>query len=77
MATYVFRNTTTGQQEEYEMSVHAIDQFKIDNLHLHQLITGFAACSSLTSINKTPAGFRDLLNTIHSQTPGSTLGSHH
>lgn len=77
MATYKFKNTSTDEIFEIEMSITAIDNYKLLNPHLKQLITGFQCVSSLESNNNIPAGFRDLLGNIHRNTPGSTLGEHH
>lgn len=76
MATYRFKNINSGEILETEMSVHALDEYKQANPHLHQLVTGFACVSNLSSTNKTPDGFRDLLGNIHRNTAGSTLSAH-
>lgn len=77
MATYKFKNTDTAEVFEVEMSVTQIDDYKVQHPQYKQLVTGFACVSNLTSSNKTPDGFRDLLGNIHRNTAGSTLGEHH
>ena len=40
MPTYEFKNTKTGEIEEYLLSFSEVDKFKEDNPHLSRIWTG-------------------------------------
>jgi hypothetical protein len=77
VATYKFKDLTNNEVFETTMSVHDLDKYKAENPQYHQLLAGGGFVSDLASTNKVPDSFRDLLGSIHRNTPGSTIGEHH
>lgn len=73
MPTYEFRNKETGEVVERFMSMSAREQFLIDNPNLEQTMTQAPAMGYRIGTPKIPGGFKDVLNTIHERTAGSTL----
>lgn len=74
MPTYDFRNKDTGEITEVFMRISEREKYLADNPHLEQVLL------SAPQINADPIGsnqhgkaFREVLNKIHSKTPGSQL----
>lgn len=74
MPTYDFRDKNTGEITERIMKISEREQFLQDNPHLEQVLL------HAPQVNADPIGsnrhgkaFREVLNKIHSKTPGSTL----
>jgi len=72
MPIYEFRNKDTG--EIYEKSMYMSDKQKYleTNTNLEQIHTKGMNTISGTNF-KVPSGFKDVLNKIHNETPGSQL----
>ena len=52
MPTYNFRNKETGEEFEKEMRIAELDQYKADNPHLEQFLTGAPSTISGTNLNR-------------------------
>ena len=73
MPTYSFRNKETGEIRDEIMRIAARDQYLLDNPHLEQVITGAPAFAGDHITLKKDTGFKEVLQRIHSLTPGSQL----
>jgi hypothetical protein len=73
MPTYSFRNKETGEIRDEIMRIAARDQYLLDNPHLEQVITGAPAFAGDHITIKKDTGFKEVLQRIHSLTPGSQL----
>lgn len=73
--TYDFRNKDTGEVFERMMKIAEKEQFLIDNPNIEQTITAAPAMGDPVrlGIRRTDNGFKEVLQKIHSKTPGSTL----
>ena len=75
MPTYNFKNKDTGEETEIVMKMSELTDFKESNPMLELVISGGALCRSINignGINK-DGGFKEVLQKIHSRTPGSCL----
>jgi hypothetical protein len=73
MPTYEFRNIETGEVTEHIMRISEREQFIQDNPHLQQTITSAPAFAGDHITIKKDTGFKEVLQRIHSLTPGSQL----
>lgn len=76
MPLYEFRNKETGEITTEIMKIAEKPQYLLDNPHLEPVICAPAICDSVRiGVKKVDVGFREVLQKIHSRTPGSTLSS--
>ena len=62
MPTYNFRNKETGEEFEKEMRIAELDQYKEDNPHLEQFLTGTpSVVSGVNNVKKIPDWHKDNL----------------
>ena len=74
MPTYTFRNTETGEIFEEVLRMSEYDSYKQSHPTHERYYDGTApAMAYRIGTPKSPGGFKDVLNTIHERTPGSTL----
>jgi len=75
MPTYTFRNKETGEQFEQFMKISELDEYRKQNPHLESIITGAPMMMDpmRAGVRKIDNGFKDVLQQIHSRTPGSKL----
>lgn len=75
MPIYDFKNIETGEVNEHMMSFTKLDQFKIDNPHLKQVILQAAATiGGHVSVHENKdGGFNDLMHRIGSANPTSAV----
>ena len=73
MPTYSFRNKDTGEIHDEFMRIAAKEQFLLDNPQLESTITGGPAFVGDHITIKKDTGFKEVLQRIHSLTPGSQL----
>lgn len=75
MPTYSFRHKETGDVIEKFMSISAREDFLQQNQTYESIITGAPMMidSHRLGIRKTDSGFKEVLQKIHSRTPGSVL----
>ena len=71
---YSFENNETGEITEEVMKLADLEQFKKDNPHLTQIITGFAGFV-VSNGGKPDNVFRDILTEIKKVNPGSTINT--
>lgn len=72
MPTYEFRNKDTGEIYEKLMYLNEKEKYLRENTNLEQIHTQGINAISGTNF-KIPSGFKDVLNKIHKETPGSQL----
>jgi hypothetical protein len=72
MAIYTFINKQEIEEEHW-MNISDLDQFKIDNPDLKQIIGGFGGFVAGKTGVKADEGFRDILREIKRVNPGSTI----
>jgi len=64
MPTYNFKDTGTGEVSEHTMKIAELDQFKLDNPHLQQVL-GIPGLHSGQGLGQKPdQSFRELLSHI-------------
>jgi len=73
MPTYSFRNRETGEIHDEIMRIAAREQYLLDNPHLESIITNAPAFAGDHITIKKDTGFKEVLQRIHSLTPGSQL----
>lgn len=73
MPTYTFKDTNTEERFEISMRIAELDDYKLQNPHLTQLITGAPSIGDAHRLGriKPDAGFRDVLNKVKEHHPGS------
>ena len=64
MPTYVFLNNETGEIEEHFMSYTVLDEFKENNPHLKQQVTGANIVSGVATNFKVDDGFKEVLSKV-------------
>lgn len=75
MPTYNFRNKETGEVFEKFMSISARETFLQENPNVETMISGTPMIVDPVRIGvrKVDSGFKEVLQKIHSRTPGSRL----
>lgn len=74
MPTYDFRDTNTGEVFTRLMKIAEKQQFLEDNPHIEYIIGAPALGDPVRlGVRKTDNGFKEVLQKIHSKTPGSRL----
>ena len=75
MPTYNFRDKKTGEEFEVHMRISELDEYKENNPHLEQFLTGAPQLNfrGVGTRSVTDSGFKEVLQKIHERTPGSEL----
>lgn len=75
MPTYSFRNKETGETFDQFMTISAREEFLKENPNLETVITGAPMMMDpvRAGVRKIDNGFKEVLQKIHSKTPGSAL----
>jgi hypothetical protein len=76
MPFYTFKNVDTDEIVEKFMSISSLDTFKDENPKMQIVITGGTALidsHKLDASRRKDNGFKEVLQKIHSKTPGSVL----
>ena len=74
MPTYDFRNNDTGEIFEKFMSISSKEQYLKENPHIEQvLINAPSVNGDPLSGNQHRRAFKEVLNKVHSRSPGSVL----
>jgi hypothetical protein len=77
MPTYSFLNTDTGEEFDMFMSWTARENYLKENSHIQPIVTAAAIVSGVSTTNKVPSGFKDVLSKISDAHPGSHLAKKH
>lgn len=76
MPRYDFRNKETGEITEATLKIAERDQFLADNPHLEPYITSPPSMGDPVRLGiRKDKGFKEVLQKIHSRTPGSRLNT--
>jgi hypothetical protein len=75
MPTYTFRNKETGETFDQFMTIASREQFLKENPNLETIISGAPMMMDpvRAGVRKVDNGFKEVLQKIHSRTPGSKL----
>lgn len=75
MPTYKFKNTETGEEFEKFMGISARDKYLEENPHLEPMFAGGPTIGDpiRLGLQKVPGGFKEVLQRIHRNTPGSKM----
>ena len=75
LPTYTFKDITTEEQERFEISMRIaeLDDYKLANPHLQQVITSAPSIGDAHRLGriKPDNGFRDVLRKVKEHHPGS------
>lgn len=74
MPTYTFRNKETGETFDQVMKISEREQFLIDNPQLESIIGAPMMMDPVRAgVRRVDNGFKEVLQKIHTRTPGSKL----
>ena len=74
MPTYNFLDTETGEEFESFMSISARETFLKENSHIQSVVTAPAIVSGVSTSNKVPDGFKEVLSKVAEAHPTSEVG---
>lgn len=77
MPTYSFIDTNTGEEFDLLMKYSEREVYLKENSHIQPLITAAAIVRGVTTSNKVPNGFKEVLSKISDAHPGSQLAKKH
>ena len=73
MPTYSFYNNQTGEQFDEMMKFSEREDYLNSNPHITPVVTAAALVSGVSTSNKIPSGFNDVLHKVAEKHPGSPL----
>jgi hypothetical protein len=74
MPTYLFKDTSTGEEFETMMSISAREEYLKQNPHIEPVISVPNIADPVRiGVRKRDTGFKEVLQKIHERTPGSDL----
>jgi hypothetical protein len=73
MPTYSFYNNQTGEQFDEMMKFSEREEYLKNNPHITPVVTAAALVSGVSTSNKIPSGFNDVLHKVAEKHPGSPL----
>jgi hypothetical protein len=77
MPTYVFHDTEKNEQFEMIMKISEREEFLRENSHIQPVITAPHIVSGVSSSQRIPSGFNDVLLKVAEAHPKSTVGERH
>jgi hypothetical protein len=77
MPTYTFYNSETGEQFDTLMSISAREVFLQENPHIETVITAPMLVTSVSTTNKVPEGFKEVLSKVSEAHPTSVVAQKH
>ena len=77
MPTYVFHDTEYNDQFEMVMKIAEREEFLRENPHIQPVITAPNIVSGVSSSQRIPSGFNDVLSKVAEAHPNSTVGKRH
>ncbi len=75
MPTYSFLNIDTGEEFDKFMSWSAREVYLKENSNIQPIATAAAIVSGISTTNKIPNGFKEVLSKISDAHPGSNLSN--
>lgn len=75
MPTYKFKDNESGEEFEKFMSISAREDYLKQNPHITQMVNGSPSIGDPVrlGLRKVDGGFKEVLQKIHSTTPGSKM----
>jgi hypothetical protein len=73
MPTYSFYNNQTGEQFDEMMKYSEREEYLNSNPHIQPVVTAAALVSGVSTSNKIPSGFNDVLQKVAEKHPTSPL----
>ena len=73
MPTYSFYNNRTGEQFDEMMKYSEREEYLKNNPHIQPVVTAAALVSGVSTSNKIPSGFNDVLHKVAEKHPASPL----
>ncbi len=77
MPTYSFIDTETGEEFDSLMSISAREKFLKENPNIQPVVTAPAIVSGVSTSNKVPDGFKEVLSKVAEAHPASEVASRH
>jgi len=73
MPTYQFLNTQTGEEFEVLMKISEREEYLKNNPHIQSVLTAPALVSGVSTSNKVPDGFKEVLSKVAEKHPTSKV----
>ena len=73
MPTYEFLDTTTDEVFETIMKISEREEFLLNNPHIQPVISAPMLVSSVSTTNKVPDGFKEVLSKVAEKHPNSSV----
>ena len=77
MPTYSFYNNQTGEQFDALMKISEREDYLISNPHIEAVISAPMIVTSVSTTNKVPDGFKEVLAKVSENHPTSTVAQRH
>ena len=73
MPTYEFLNTETGEEFEVFMKISEREEYLKNNPHIQSIISAPALVTGVSTSNKVPDGFKEVLSKVAEKHPTSKV----
>lgn len=77
MPTYTFYNSETGEQFDTLMSISAREVYLQENPHIETVISAPMLVTGVSTTNKVPDGFKEVLSKVSEAHPTSPVAQRH
>jgi hypothetical protein len=77
MPTYTFYNNQTGEQFDALMKISEREDYLNNNPHIQQIVLAPALVSGVSTTNKVPDGFKEVLSKVSESHPTSPVAQKH
>ena len=77
MPTYEFLNTETGEEFEVLMKISEREEYLKNNPHIQPILSAPALVTGVSTSNKVPDGFKEVLSKAAEAHPSSPLAQRH
>jgi hypothetical protein len=77
MPTYQFRNTQTDEEFEVLMKISEREEYLKNNPHIQPILSAPALVTGVSTSNKVPDGFKEVLSKAAEAHPSSPLAQKH
>ena len=77
MPTYEFLNTETGEEFEVLMKISEREEYLKNNPHIQPILSAPALVTGVSTSNKVPDGFKEVLSKAAEAHPSSPLAQKH
>jgi hypothetical protein len=77
MPTYTFYNNQTGEQFDALMKISEREEYLNSNPHIQQIVSAPALVTGVSTTNKVPDGFKEVLSKVSEAHPASPVAQKH